>query len=260
MGKVGLFDLEKQFAFYGAYHSNPINIFLHMLFVWPILFSSLVLLYFTPPLFNLPHLEFSPFGYNVDLILNIGFFLGLVYASFYIAFDKKAGFLAALLCFFCWVSSSYLAGRLGFSLAWKVALAAQLFCWTGQFIGHGVFEKRAPALLDNLFQAFLMAPFFVLLEALQMLCGYEPYPGFHAKVQAKVEADIKEWKAKISTTTEEAEDIEDDDGGDEMLRRGGRNRERFPRGAEGVRYEEMLEVREADEGDGLAAPPPCPSI
>ncbi|XP_043725067.1 2-hydroxy-palmitic acid dioxygenase mpo1 [Telopea speciosissima] len=196
MGKVGLFDLEKHFAFYGAYHSNPINVFLHMLFVWPIVFSTLILLYFTPPLFNLPNLGFSPFGYNVDLVLNIGFFLGLVSASFYIAFDKKAGFLAALLNFCCWVSSSYVAGRLGFSLAWKVAVAAQLICWTGQFIGHGVFEKRAPALLDNLFQAFLMAPFFVLLEALQMFCGYEPYPGFHEKVQAKVDSEIKEWKAK----------------------------------------------------------------
>ncbi|KAI8023059.1 putative endoplasmic reticulum membrane protein C16E8.02 [Camellia lanceoleosa] len=46
----------------------------------------------------------------------------------------------------------------------EVVLAAQLFCWTGQFIGHGIFEKRAPALLDNLAQAFLMAPYFVFLE------------------------------------------------------------------------------------------------
>ncbi|XP_043703358.1 2-hydroxy-palmitic acid dioxygenase mpo1-like isoform X2 [Telopea speciosissima] len=196
MGRIGLFDLEKHFAFYGAYHSNPINIFLHMLFVWPILFSSHLLLYFTPTLFNLPQVGFAPLGYNVNLVLNIGFFLTLLYASFYIVFDEKAGFLAALLCFFCWVSGSYLAALLGFSLAWKVGLAAQLFCWSGQFIGHGVFEKRAPALLDNLLQAFLMAPFFVLLEALQMLCGYEPYPGFHANVRAKVDAQIKEWKSK----------------------------------------------------------------
>ncbi|KAJ4974900.1 hypothetical protein NE237_008074 [Protea cynaroides] len=190
----GLFDLEKHFSFYGAYHSNPINIFLHMLFVWPILFSSLLLMYFTPSLFNLPQFGFSPLGFNVNLVLNIGFFLTVLSSSFYIAFDKKAGILAAFLCFFCWVSSSYLAVQLGFSLAWKVVLATQLFCWAGQFIGHGFFEKRAPALLDNLFQAFLMAPFFVLLEALQMFCGYEPYPGFHAKVQAKVEAEIKEWR------------------------------------------------------------------
>ncbi|KAJ8452319.1 hypothetical protein Cgig2_006124 [Carnegiea gigantea] len=77
-----------------------------------------------------------------------------------------------------------------------VALAAQLICWTGQFIGHGVFEKRAPALLDNLVQAFLMAPFFVLLEVLRLFFGYELYPGFHAKVQAMVDAEIKAQQDK----------------------------------------------------------------
>lgn len=177
---MGLFDLEKHFAFYGAYHSNPVNIFIHMLFVWPILFTFLMLFYYVP-MFFLP---------------NFGLFMTLVYGMFYVGFDKKAGFLAALLCFLCWVGASALASHLGFSLAWKVVLASQLFCWTAQFIGHGVFEKRAPALLDNLAQAFLMAPFFVLLEALEHFFGYEPYPGFHAKVKAMIDAEIKEWQEK----------------------------------------------------------------
>ncbi|PNT16955.1 hypothetical protein POPTR_010G166500v4 [Populus trichocarpa] len=197
MGKYGLFDLEKHYAFYGAYHSNPINILIHMIFVWPIFFASSLILYFTPPLFNLPQVELSLFGSNdVVLFLNIGFFLVLIYALFYICLDPKAGSLAALFCGFCWVSSCFVASWLGFSLAWKVVLVAQIICWTGQFIGHGVFEKRAPALLDNLVQAFVMAPFFVLLEALQTSFGYEPYPGFHASVQAKIDAEIKEWKEK----------------------------------------------------------------
>ncbi|XP_011013040.1 PREDICTED: uncharacterized endoplasmic reticulum membrane protein C16E8.02-like [Populus euphratica] len=197
MGKYGLFDLEKHYAFYGAYHSNPINILIHMIFVWPIFFASGLILYFTPPLFDLPQVELSLFGSNdVVLFLNIGFFLVLIYALFYICLDPKAGSLAALLCVFCWLSSCFVASWLGFSLAWKVVLVAQIICWTGQFIGHGVFEKRAPALLDNLVQAFVMAPFFVLLEALQTSFGYEPYPGFHASVQAKTDAEIKEWKEK----------------------------------------------------------------
>ncbi|GAV85230.1 DUF962 domain-containing protein [Cephalotus follicularis] len=157
MWKPGILDLEKHFAFYGAYHRNPVNIVIHTLFVWPILFTSLVLFYFIPPVYNLSQVGFLPSGF----------------------FDQR-----------------YLAARLGFSLAWKVVLAAQLFCWTGQFLGHGVFEKRAPALLDNLAQAFLMAPFFVLLEVLQTLSGYEPYPGFHASVQARIDAEIKEWQEK----------------------------------------------------------------
>ncbi|PPR98832.1 hypothetical protein GOBAR_AA21835 [Gossypium barbadense] len=78
----------------------------------------------------------------------------------------------------------------------RVVLVSQLLCWTGQFLGHGMFEKRAPALLDNLVQAFLMAPFFVLLEVLRSLFGYEPYPGFHMLVNAKIKAEIKEWQDK----------------------------------------------------------------
>ncbi|KAF6148193.1 hypothetical protein GIB67_011968 [Kingdonia uniflora] len=193
---MALFDLEKHFAFYGAYHGNPINIFIHMIFVWPIFFTALVLLSFTPSLIQLPPQItelLNPFVGN--LVLNSGFFLTLFYALFYVCLDVKAGSLAAVLCFMCWVGSSCLAKQLGYSLAWKVVLAAQLFCWTGQFVGHGVFEKRAPALLDNLSQAFLMAPFFVLFEALQF-CGYEPYPGFHSRVQTQIDSNVNEWKSK----------------------------------------------------------------
>ncbi|XP_044485021.1 2-hydroxy-palmitic acid dioxygenase mpo1 [Mangifera indica] len=194
MGKPGLLDLEKHFAFYGAYHSNPVNIFIHIIFVWPIFFTALVLFCFVPPFYDV---AFLPSGlFNSPLVLNFSFLFALIYASFYFCMDKKAGSLAALLCFACWVGASFVANRLGYSLAWKVVLAAQVICWTGQFLGHGIFEKRAPALLDNLVQAFLMAPFFVLLEILQTVFGYEPYPGFRAKVEAKIDAEIKEWKEK----------------------------------------------------------------
>uniref|UniRef100_A0A7N1A6G4 YGL010w-like protein n=1 Tax=Kalanchoe fedtschenkoi TaxID=63787 RepID=A0A7N1A6G4_KALFE len=198
MGQIGLLDLERHFAFYGAYHSNPVNILIHMIFVWPIFFTSLILFYFTPPLLSIPII---PAGFALPLVFNFGFLFASAYAAFYVCLDKKAGALGALICFGCWVGASLIASHLGYSLAWKVVLAAQLFCWTGQFIGHGVFEKRAPALLDNLVQAFLMAPFFVLLEALQSFFHYEPYPGFHARVDAAIQADIKEWQAKKQKKT-----------------------------------------------------------
>ncbi|XP_020594670.1 uncharacterized endoplasmic reticulum membrane protein YGL010W-like, partial [Phalaenopsis equestris] len=111
MGK-GLLDLEKQFSFYGAYHSNPVNVLLHIIFVWPIFFTSLILFYFTPPLFHLP-----VFG---GLDLNFAFISVVFYSLFYVALDKKAGSLAALLCFLCWFGSQALAAALSFSLAWKV--------------------------------------------------------------------------------------------------------------------------------------------
>ncbi|KAI8528884.1 hypothetical protein RHMOL_Rhmol12G0182200 [Rhododendron molle] len=161
--KTDLFDLEKHFAFYGAYHSNPVNSLVHILFVWPIFFTTLILLYFTPAFFfGFPFDQF-PLG----LVPNYGFLVSLIYSSLYAFMDKKAGPLAAILCLACWVSASLVAKHLGFPLALKVVVAAQLFCWTGQFIGHGVFE------------------------ALQLVFGYEPYPGFDATVKAKRDAEIK---------------------------------------------------------------------
>ncbi|KAF4394799.1 hypothetical protein CsatB_019056 [Cannabis sativa] len=193
---MGILDLEKQFSFYGAYHHNPINIAIHMLLVWPIFFTALLILYFTPSFFNLPQIELSIFEIHCFLILNFGFLIAIIYSLFYIALEVKSGSLAALLCMTAWILSSFLAQVLGFSLTWKVVLITQIVCWIGQFIGHGVFEKRAPALLDNLVQAFIMAPFFVLLEAMQKFLNYEPYPGFQAKVEALIDAEINDWKEK----------------------------------------------------------------
>ncbi|KAG7651680.1 hypothetical protein ISN45_At01g065220 [Arabidopsis thaliana x Arabidopsis arenosa] len=195
--RIGLLDLEKHFAFYGAYHSNPINIIIHTLFVWPNVFATLLFLYSTPPILDHSQLGFlKSLTFDGVLRLDISFTLTVTYAVFYICLDKKSGVLAALLCFSCWIGSSFLAARLGHSLTLKVGVASQLLCWTGQFLGHGLFEKRAPALLDNLLQAFLMGPFFVLLEVLQSVFGYEPYPGFKARVDSKIESGIKEWREK----------------------------------------------------------------
>lgn len=128
MGKGGLFDLERHFAFYGAYHSNPVNVLIHMLFVWPIFYTSLLIFQFTPPFFHL-HLQLPLPGGGDALTLpfNFAFVGALVYALFYLFMDKKAGSLAAILCFLCWFGSHALAVRLGFSLAWKVG-PFLLFC------------------------------------------------------------------------------------------------------------------------------------
>lgn len=53
------------------------------------------------------------------------------------------------------------------------ALALFTTSWIAQFVGHGAFEGRAPALFDNLVQAFVLAPFFVWMEILFYL-GYRP--------------------------------------------------------------------------------------
>ena len=45
--------------------------------------------------------------------------------------------------------------------------------WLLQFYGHGVHEGRAPALLDNLLGAVVLAPLFVFIEVL-FCFGYRP--------------------------------------------------------------------------------------
>ncbi|PQP98770.1 putative endoplasmic reticulum membrane protein [Prunus yedoensis var. nudiflora] len=168
MGRSGLFDLERHFAFYGAYHSNPFNILIHTFLVWPLFFTSVLLFHFTPSVYSFPS-GFSEHG----LEMNFGFVFTVMYALYYVGLDKKAGSLAALLCFVNWVGASLLS-------------------WAGQIIGHGVFEKRAPS--ENFAEGLLMGPYFVLLELLHFAFGYEPYPGFYKSVNAKIDADISEWK------------------------------------------------------------------
>jgi len=68
------------------------------------------------------------------------------------------------------------------------ALGLHIFSWLAQFVGHGVFEGRAPALMDNLVQALFLAPFFVWLEFLFAM-GYRPE--LKARLNEAVAKDIK---------------------------------------------------------------------
>jgi uncharacterized membrane protein YGL010W len=71
------------------------------------------------------------------------------------------------------------------------ALAIFIFSWIAQFVGHGKFEGRAPALLDNIVQALFLAPFFVWMEILFML-GYRPE--LKKRLNVAVEAEIKKFR------------------------------------------------------------------
>lgn len=93
-----------------------------------------------------------------------------------------------------------------------IAAALNVLSWIMQFIGHGVAEKRAPALLDNLiggtfchpwpyvqglivcsswFPAIVLAPFFVHLELLFKV-GYKPQ--LHRELQNEIGKEIAALK------------------------------------------------------------------
>ena len=54
---------------------------------------------------------------------------------------------------------------------WIIAIIIFVLSWIVQFLGHCIWEKNRPALLTNLYQAILIAPFYIYLELL-FLCGY----------------------------------------------------------------------------------------
>ena len=73
-----------------------------------------------------------------------------------------------------------------------VAIGVHIVSWLVQFVGHGVFEGRAPALLDNLIQAIFLAPFFVWLEIL-FAFGYRPE--LKSRLDKAIQKEIAKFKA-----------------------------------------------------------------
>jgi uncharacterized membrane protein YGL010W len=71
-----------------------------------------------------------------------------------------------------------------------IAVAVHLVSWIAQFVGHGKFEGRKPALLDNIVQALFLAPLFVWYEVLFKL-------GFYKGLQREVEIGVEEEVAKL---------------------------------------------------------------
>ena len=74
-----------------------------------------------------------------------------------------------------------------------IAIGVHIVSWLVQFIGHGVYEGRAPALLDNLVQAIFLAPFFVWLEIL-FAFGYRPE--LKARLDTSIKAEVAKFKAE----------------------------------------------------------------
>lgn len=85
------------------------------------------------------------------------------------------------------------------SAANQVSIGVFVVSWICQFVGHGVYEGRAPALLDNLLQALVLAPFFVFMEFLFKVFGYRPE--LQKRINIAVEKEIRKFKAEKSNGT-----------------------------------------------------------
>jgi len=177
-------NLEDQLVFYRSYHYNTINVLIHSVFVPTILFCSMGLLTNV----RIP----IPIPYIVQY-LNLGVIGSFLYSAFYIYLDLIGGIFATPVLI---TSSLYFTNLTLYSQhVNQIFIMGFIIGWIVQFIGHGVFEKRAPALLDNLVQALVLAPFFILFE-LFFLLGLRL--DLKKRVDSRVLINIEKFRAQRS--------------------------------------------------------------
>ncbi|RYP38132.1 hypothetical protein DL767_002649 [Monosporascus sp. MG133] len=180
-------NLEKQLTFYGAYHHDSTNVAIHMLCVPLILFSGFAIAANTGDLIPLPDALTIP-----NLSLNLGTIAALTWGGLYVLLEPVAGTALALICLAASAASNHFHAQ-NPVLTNKVAIITHIICWLCQFIAHGAFEGRAPALLDNLVQAIFLAPLFVWLELLFKF-GYRRE--LQHRVQKAVQAEIAKFRSE----------------------------------------------------------------
>lgn len=159
----------ESFAFYAAYHQHPVNQLMHIITIPIIVFTILTWLAYGS--FYEPDLT----GQSTDMInrllsVNFGIVLIAFYVMVYVVLDVLGGLLF-LPCVLILYGGANLF-RYYVPYAWAISIALHIIAWIFQFAGHGIWEKRKPALFDSLIQAFLMAPFFIFMELL-FRCGYK---------------------------------------------------------------------------------------
>ncbi|KAL2003912.1 hypothetical protein VTN02DRAFT_1608 [Thermoascus thermophilus] len=178
-------NLEKQLLFYGAYHHNPVNVAIHITCVPILLISFILLATNTPALVTLP--DALQYKY---LPLNLGTIVAFIYSTVYILLEPVAGGILAPLLIAATAYVNYLTSTYPPTISYWAA-GIHVVSWLAQFVGHGKFEGRAPALLDNLIQAFLLAPLFVWMEILFSL-GYRPE--LKSRLDKAVEEEIAKFR------------------------------------------------------------------
>ncbi|KAI9890369.1 MAG: hypothetical protein M1814_004155 [Vezdaea aestivalis] len=144
----------------------------------------------TPSLLPLPKALIIP-----NLPPNLGTIACTAYALLYILMEPFAGSILAPALVGATAFANHLTKTYGRTTNYW-AIGIHIVCWLAQFIGHGVFERRAPALIDNLVQALFLAPFFVWMEIL-FFFGYRPE--LKKRLDGAVEKEIARFKSKQTT-------------------------------------------------------------
>jgi uncharacterized membrane protein YGL010W len=146
----------RQLASYAAVHRSGRNKATHFIGIPVIVFSLLLILSLA---------RVYPGGREVSVALVVAVLAVLGW----MALDLGVGLLMAVIMLPTWYAAEAFAGALGPSSTWVAFGVLFVGGWILQFIGHH-YEGKRPALMDNIFQAFI-GPMFLVAETL-VASGY----------------------------------------------------------------------------------------
>jgi uncharacterized membrane protein YGL010W len=146
---------RRQLASYAAVHRDWRNKATHFVGIPVIVFSLLLAL-------SLWRFELGGRDWTMSLAVAVVAVVG------WMALDLGIGAIMGVIMAAGWFAAEALAGSLGSASAvWMAFIALFVGGWVLQFLGHH-YEGKRPALLDNIFQAFI-GPMFLVAEAMMVM-------------------------------------------------------------------------------------------
>jgi uncharacterized membrane protein YGL010W len=146
---------RRQLASYAAVHRDWRNKATHFVGIPVIVFSLLLAL-------SLWRFELGGRDWTMSLAVAVVAVVG------WMALDLGIGVIMGVIMAAGWFAAEALAGSLGSaSSVWMAFIALFVGGWVLQFLGHH-YEGKRPALLDNIFQAFI-GPMFLVAEAMVVM-------------------------------------------------------------------------------------------
>ena len=177
MNLNNLNTFQHYFYDYGRFHNNKVNILIHIFCIPLILFTLLKFL--------------EHFSLQIGLSWSISIPLLVLFFFVYIRVDVLLSF-CFLILFSLLDILTFKADFSAYSLSsLQILTLIHVTAWILQFIGHGFYERRAPALTTNLLLT-VNAPLFVLIELAYFLFNYRGKEIDGTKEY--VEKDIKQYK------------------------------------------------------------------
>jgi len=177
--------LKKELVFYGSYHSDAINKLIHAVCVPVLLWTGMAML----ATLELGSLRLSS-DWQIDVTAgHVGTVVYILY--YFYLFPALGAITFPILAGMDYAAHQY--WNMDLDNKFLILLAIHVVSWIAQFIGHGMFEGRRPALMDSLLQALLTAPFFVFME---YCFFFGLFHDLHMEVSREIYKEIERKKAQ----------------------------------------------------------------